>query len=374
MACNSSHEPLFDRFRDDGVPSTELNQLQRAARSRVLSSIGDGEYPVEDVEECVCGGRGLTRICMKDRAGLPLGVVLCGQCGLLLTSPRLKHEGLPCFYQRDYHALVFGLDSPDQYDALVSADQGTAVFGCLKRHLPSGGSLDVAEIGCGPGQVLAQFADSARQSGYCVSCVGAEYSEQLVAVARRRGVSAFGGDTTVLLEQGLEADVVILSHVLEHMTDLPGELDRVKRLLRPAGLLYVEVPGVFGLDDPTSHWAYYKGDLLRYFTCAHMYHFCLESLTFVLGRVGWELLWGDEYVRSVFRRTDARHSALPQNLPQRTRSFLVDLEKRRKRLFRRRISAKSLLISILRPLHLLGLAVAAKRLLRRAVGCPRPPC
>jgi SAM-dependent methyltransferase len=77
-----------------------------------------------------------------------------------------------------------------------------------------------------------------------------------VTLARHAGPPAF--------------DALVLSHVLEHVVDLAGFLGDVRRVLRPGGLVYAEVPYEVrrvllraDLGDP-SHQIYFATRTLRH--------------------------------------------------------------------------------------------------------------
>jgi SAM-dependent methyltransferase len=49
-------------------------------------------------------------------------------------------------------------------------------------------------------------------------------------------------------------DAVVASLALHHITDLPGAVDKIARLLRPAGRFIVNEHAVDRLDEPTARW------------------------------------------------------------------------------------------------------------------------
>ena len=46
------------------------------------------------------------------------------------------------------------------------------------------------------------------------------------------------------MDKNYKADIIIYSHVFEHILDLDKELDAIKSHLKPEGILYIEVPGI----------------------------------------------------------------------------------------------------------------------------------
>ena len=283
------------RYRDDGKPARRLTEVQARQRDMFLGSIEDGSYHWEIVPVCLCGSGTVLSVSEKDRFGIPVGVVLCGTCGLLRTSPRLAAENLPEFYDRDYHALHMGIAQPKPTTALFRTGQGSAIFDVIRPYLAPG-PLVVAEIGAGVGGVLREFGEAAGRDGRVAELIGCEYAQAYAEVAREAGTDVRQGGVEALVGMP-KPDVLIMSHVLEHFADPVAELARIRTLIRPETLVYVEVPGLMTLHSK----AQYEYDLLQYLTLAHTYHFTLATLTDVMRRAGFRLLVGDEEVRSVFR-------------------------------------------------------------------------
>jgi predicted SAM-dependent methyltransferase len=81
--------------------------------------------------------------------------------------------------------------------------------------------------------------------------------------------------------EGRHFDVVRLSHVLEHLPSPRKSLGKVHRLLRPGGLLWVEVPNAASLERRLFHRHWCHWDLPR-----HLYHFTPTTLVRLLRDTG----------------------------------------------------------------------------------------
>ena len=270
-----------------------LTSVQREYRTRLLAKLAGGEYHLEDVLACPCGSTDAETLASHDRFGLPVGAVLCGSCGLARSTPRLSTADLPDFYQHDYHGLHMGLPAPDPSTALVRRGQGAAIFALLRDQLPDG-PLRVAEIGAATGQVLREFAEA---TGREVTTAGCEYASAYVEAGRSVGTDMRQGGPETLRDLA-PFDVVILSHVVEHLPDLSAGLADVRALGDEATLFYVEVPGLLTIERKREYG--FRFD--RYLTVAHTFHFTLMTLTETMERSGFRLLSGDEEIRSIFRQ------------------------------------------------------------------------
>jgi hypothetical protein len=296
------------RYWNDGRPALTLSTVQSRQRERFLERLADGTYHWEEVPTCVCGSEDMLPVSEKDRFGLPVGVVVCTQCGLVRTSPRLAAENLPTFYDLDYHALHQGIVNPTPDTALFREGQGSTIYDSLRAYLPEGRLL-IAEIGAATGGVLREFAAAAGAEGRQVDLVGCEYAREFVDVGRAAGTDLRLGGVEALIGNA-PADVLIMSHVLEHFSDPVAELVRIRSLLNARAIVYVEVPGIRSIHTKPE----YEFDFLEYLTIAHTFHFSRGSLIRTMRRAGFEVVSADEEVRGVFMLADLGKAAAASRL------------------------------------------------------------
>jgi 2-polyprenyl-6-hydroxyphenyl methylase/3-demethylubiquinone-9 3-methyltransferase len=90
------------------------------------------------------------------------------------------------------------------------------------------------DAGCGGGLL----APHVRGLGY--RHVGVDLRQAGLRQSAGRGVTAVAGDVTALPLRTGSADVVVAGEILEHVTDLPGTVAEVCRVLRPGGLVVLD--------------------------------------------------------------------------------------------------------------------------------------
>jgi SAM-dependent methyltransferase len=132
-------------------------------------------------------------------------------------------------FMRHWHDVL-----PTKYGAIERFNHGYPL-----RFLPDQESFKTLEIGAGIGAHLA-FEDLTRQDYHCV-----ELRQNMADAINKRfpQVTATVGDCQRDLPYESESfDRVVVVHVLEHLPDLPGCLDEVKRVLKPGGLFSVVLP------------------------------------------------------------------------------------------------------------------------------------
>ena len=251
-------------------------------RRRVLIAKFRRAYPLSEVVSCLCGGTHFQRITEKDRYGIPVGTSLCKTCGLGILTPRICDEALKDFYLSDYRTLYRGGGALDEAYFARSLRRGERLVSFLldQNALNSGTAV---EIGCGPGGILKAL----QNIGFIV--YGCEYDRQCVTTANAHGVETFLGGIESLIERGIKADLVVLSHLLEHIPDPVGFLGKVRDLVSDGGMIYIEVPG---LRNPKEH--FFKG-----LQVAHLYYFDERTLGYLLARSGFVMTYGDDHVRAL---------------------------------------------------------------------------
>ena len=128
----------------------------------------------------------------------------------------------------------------------------------------------VVEIGCNDGYLLAQF----RAAGHS-NLLGVEPSPSCVALAEKRGLDVrcafFSAEEAAwILETRGTPAVVLCRHVLEHVTRPAEFIEALAMLVRPGGLLVLEVPDLQATEENgdfstvwEQHVGYFDASVLR---------------------------------------------------------------------------------------------------------------
>jgi len=283
-------------LRTDIVPR-KLNEVSLRYKEMFLEDLESGKIKTEKVTQCQCGSKNLEQLTKVDRFGLPFGSLICKDCGLVITSPRICEESLPYYYDKYYHPLNYGKEHLEDQTALFADGQGKKIFNILKEFLPNKEKLKVLEIGAGTGNVLAEFKDEAKLHNINIQELGTEYSNDCITKAKKENnINVIFGNIETIEKRKEKFDVIILSHVFEHFIDLHEELKRLKKLMTEDTLLYIEVPGIM-VNHKKS---YYNFSFLGYLVHAHMYNFTKDTLVNILQNYGFKNIIANEEVESVF--------------------------------------------------------------------------
>jgi SAM-dependent methyltransferase len=216
-------------------------------------------------------------------AGERCRVVACRRCGLLYPNPFPYPKDLDALYSAEtsYFASYQGWD-----EVVALRDQ---IIVSLEEQVKGRRLLDV---GAGFGQTIA----AARRRGW--EAIGIESAARYVEEATRRLGDGFvhgtlDEDSTIFAPHSF--DVVTLSGVLEHLHHPNRVLRGVRRVLRPGGILYAEVPNETGLYFAAGNaWCRLNGrdwtvNLSPTFSPFHVLGFSCGSLSALMGKHGFEV-------------------------------------------------------------------------------------
>lgn len=299
---------LGKRYLYDGKAVVPLQDRQIIARNAFLRKMRD-QYRQINVN-CLCGNSYYDTLSQKDRYGLPVVTVICRKCGLVYQNPRLDNDSSKEFYSTIYRDLYETSTIPMFFDGQLRS--GNRIVNWLRKRMDRF-PRTVVEIGCGAGGILKAFQNNG------VETLGVDYDERYINYGRHKSLRLLLGGAEAVPKHS--ADLVILSHVLEHFSDIQKELDTICGLLSANGSLYVELPGVFNLKE-------YHYDFLKSVQNAHNYYFALGTLEQVLSLYGWKLEYGDENIFSIFRHV-GQTSGISKNYYPIVSSRLAHFEKMR---------------------------------------------
>lgn len=167
-------------------------------------------------------------------------VIDCTSCGFRHLSPIPSAETLDVFYKKEYYETrkVDYIEkdlAEEAYWEIAFRER----LDFVERRVVGRRILDV---GCGSGRFL-RYAASRGWDG-----VGIEPSETAAQVGRAEGLTVLGGRLDDFEQEFSEGfDLVHLKNVLEHVVDPKQVVNHCVAMLRPGGMLYVEVPNDYNL-------------------------------------------------------------------------------------------------------------------------------
>jgi SAM-dependent methyltransferase len=308
---------LNKRFANDQISILKLNDVSLEAKKIIEDKIKQGIYTFEQVRCCICNSDNFEHLADKDRYGLYVPTVICKDCGLVQTNPRMTQKSYEEFYDNEYRKLYGGLESSpktlfeNQYNTL-----GERIHSFLTNSLKIDLKNElIVEVGCGAGGTLKYFRDQGSEVfGLDLGLKEVEYGR------KEHKLDLEYGTIEKLKLLGRIPRIVIYCHVLEHVMNPIEELKKLKQYIGSETFIYIEVPGVKNLTQS------YDENFLLYLQNAHLYHFTLNTLSGIAVLAGFKLVKGDESIYSIFIQNSLLSEKKFKNEYPSTIKFLKYLE------------------------------------------------
>ena len=187
----------------------------------------------------------------------------CCNCDLVVQSPRLTQASLEKYYKYNYRGKTFQGHKNSLFNR--GRRRGEYINKYLlqnDKNLIIDTHAVIYEVGCGYGGILDFFKCKYKWQVY-----GSDIDISINRFSQNQGLNIKQGSINVF-NKGL-ADIVILSHVLEHISDPVKFIREVVTLIKDSGVIYIEVPGIknpkvinSNLGAQPGHLIYYDKDTL----------------------------------------------------------------------------------------------------------------
>ncbi len=182
-----------------------------------------------------CGGRPSE---VLDRRFLILSLARCGACGILYRLPTDEPQNVEEYYQGEYtDPTITEIPDAAGLESLV-AERFKSKFNRseqvgLVRHILGEGSFKVLDYGCSWGYASWQLLDAGFDvAGFEIGRQRAEHARSWLGIPVFSELSQLGGSY----------DLIISSHVFEHVPQLKATLDKLVEVLKPGGYLLAITP------------------------------------------------------------------------------------------------------------------------------------
>ncbi len=202
----------------------------------------------EEVRACnLCGHGTFALLTDRDRYGFEARTHLCLRCGLGVMSPHLTATEFSDFYARWYRPLCEAVSRPKDQEAMEALKRDQFLYArwlsenLLSRFITSAHHT-VLDIGGSTGAV-ATFVGKRND----LTPVVLDPSQDELVEARAAGCKVIHA-LWEEYEPGSERfDVVLLCRTADHLLDLSGSLSKVRRIIAPDGLFYVDIVDFLGV-------------------------------------------------------------------------------------------------------------------------------
>lgn len=265
-----------------------INQKLSENQKKSISIVRKRGYKYKKYYCPVCQSKDFEKLAERDRFGLRADVVICKKCGLVMTNPKMINSSYKDFYENFYRDIYSKGEIKNYFKMQVTRGKHILKYICNKLDT-NFKNKSVLEVGCGAGGILKTFKNNDNR------IVGIDLGEEYVNYGKQEGLDLFVANIEEENISKNKYDLIIFSHVLEHLSDPIKELEKASRLLNENGIIYVEVPGIKGM------WRKADFDFLDYLQNAHIWHFTNRTLKNIFKSTNLEVLYSDEFIRAIVR-------------------------------------------------------------------------
>ena len=269
-----------------GAGAENLKPIQLETRDKVRELItSNREWKLNSRPCQICGNDNFIKIAEVDRYLLDVTTVLCDSCGFMFTDPVMRQSDYEDFYINYYRELYTNSSEATSEFFQAQYKTGMRIYKYLEKNF-SLVDKTIVEIGAGAGGILKAFSDQELE------VIGCDFGKDYLNYGIKQGINLKIGGIESIPSQS--ADVVIYCHVLEHILNLDNEFKNLDRILKPGGVIYVQVPGIFYV-----HYTY-RGNFLKFLQNAHLYHFSKKTLTNLMNKYNFRPLKVNQVINGLF--------------------------------------------------------------------------
>lgn len=207
---------------------------------------------------------------------------ICYNCGTIYHLPKIKLSKLINHYNNDYRSTDSLLkleknklvDLPIRFEWTgISFTRFNAFYKIINNYkqLKFQRNDKILDFGCYQGAFLYACREVLK-----TKVVGTDYSEEGLKMAEKLFNIKTFRTTKNFFGKKVQAKLISLLHVFEHLDDPINFLQKIKRnLLKKNGYIYLEIPNPFSnpLNDPT-HLNLYSEDTIKYILKSTNYELC----------------------------------------------------------------------------------------------------
>ncbi len=238
-----------------------------------------------------------------ERYSLPISFQICDGCGLIFSSEYFSAEFAEYFYTNLYNKFKGERTANEFFEHRTSESAYCwKRFQYIKSNLGNAFSdvHIILEPGCNDGCNMFPFYQDGKE------VYGCDFDGKRMEPGRKLGMNIYRGGIDVLVDLDLQADLIILSHVIAHIPNLDDFLHKVRNILKPSGWVYIESPGYKWQVQTRKNKRKIEGfgssnDFLSFLQFEYCYIFELKTLELAMIRNGFILYKGDEVIRSIFK-------------------------------------------------------------------------
>jgi SAM-dependent methyltransferase len=198
--------------------------------------------------------RTLFDVWARGRTDFRITSVVCRNCGFLIYLPRPNADDLEAKYR--YLASTGPADARNPEDHPIELSRAEQLWRYITGFLDLSKVARVLDYGGMDGRLMSAFRKRGRD------CYLVDYSNEVAS-----GITKLG-DRIHDVDEDERFDLIVCSHVLEHVAQPRQVLERLRRHLSDSGYIFVEVPMEVWRraplpEEPVTHINFFTPNSLR---------------------------------------------------------------------------------------------------------------
>lgn len=301
-------------------PVLNFSKEQLEHRDFIQNNI-ESEYLKFIKSKCFCGNKTKKNIVIDyyDAWGFNIPTVVCGNCLAMRSDIVLDDSSIYKFYSEGfYHAHMFtfrdnetgvGIDLERYSDEELA--KGEQIFHWLTKNEILKDVKTVLEIGTGCGGIAEYF----RSKGYITT--GCDLNREYIEYGIKKFIhlELISGQLDEL--KGRSFDLILMSDLLEHITNPLEFLDEIKIYMHQNTKIYINVPGLMGISSRR-----FGCNIRQYLKIEHVWGFTKDTLNYLMFLKGYKMIASTEYVRAAYVLSDGTSIYKKPNYIYKIRLFI----------------------------------------------------
>jgi 2-polyprenyl-3-methyl-5-hydroxy-6-metoxy-1,4-benzoquinol methylase len=194
----------------------------------------------------------------------------CNECEHIWQFPYPNEVDIPEFYDEEFYN-----NKKNYLNRLLNNFQYSRLKRLIEKFF-NNKKIKLLDFGAGQGQLMRYLTDN----GYEVD--GTEISKSGIDIGEKVfGLRIIGDPLNYLNNANTSYDLVIASHVIEHLVDPYKYMVLINKLIKKGGCIALEVPNINSWESKIFRDKYIHLDVPR-----HIHHFSNKSLSILLKKTG----------------------------------------------------------------------------------------
>ena len=279
----------MERYNIKNKELFKVNQYQQQVINKFSDTLNSESY--KKISNCIiCNKKKFLLLSDIDRQGIKHPTTLCKECGYCFNNPQFTDETHKNYYENFYREIDRDFKVPSKEFYELEKHRGADIL----NYLYLNGSLDkntsCLDVGCGSGATSFIFAN------FFKSTIGIDLAKEYTKnVEQLDNLKILHTTIHDKFFDDKKFGFINYCHVFEHINDPLKDLERLKKIIKDDGYLYIEVPGIYHTDQ------WYDGNFFHSLEMDHTHFLTLTTLKNMMIKNDFELVHGDEIIRSIWK-------------------------------------------------------------------------